>query len=95
MLKYLHEHILDEIKGAEDYMSKAIENRKKECGHMFYNMAMMELDHANKLTKIFYMTEKPKTVADADYSDMMKAILEAYSAGMAKIEAMKKLYWGE
>ena len=93
MLKYLHEHILEEVQGAEDYMSKAIEYKKKECGQMFYNMAMMELDHANKLTKIFYMIDKPKTIADTEYNEMLKSILKAYSEGMGKIEAMKKLYW--
>ena len=95
MLKYLHDHILDEVKGAEDYMAKAIEHKGKQCGTMFYSMAMMELDHANKLTKMYNATEKPKTITDADYSSMTKAILDAYSTSMGKIEAMKKLYWSE
>lgn len=95
MLKYLHDHILEEVKGAEDYMAKAIEHKGKQCGQMFYSMAMMELDHANKLTKMYNATEKPKTVTDADYSAMTKAILDAYAMGMGKIEAMKKLYWSE
>ena len=95
MLKYLHDHILEEVKGAEDYMAKAIEHKGKQCGQMFYSMAMMELDHANKLTKMYNATDKPKTITDADYSAMTKAILDAYSMGMSKIEAMKKLYWSE
>ena len=95
MLEYLHKHIVEEIKGAEDYMTKALEHKGKQCGQMFYSMAMMELDHANKLTKMFNSIEKPKAVADADYSAMTKAILDAYSTGMSKVETMKKLYWSE
>lgn len=95
MLKYLHSHILEEIEGAEDYMGKAIEHKHHQCGRMFYNMAMMELDHANKLTKLFTKTEKPETLTDAEYAKMHKEILDAYSEGMGKIEMMKKLYWSE
>ena len=95
MHKYLQAHIIDEIKGAEDYLAKAIEHKGKPCGQMFYSMAMMELDHANKLTKMFNSMEKPKSVTDADYAEMNKAILDVYATGMGKIEAMKKLYWTE
>ena len=95
MHKYLHAHIIDEIKGAEDYLSKAIEHKGKSCSPVFYSMAMMELDHANKLTKMFNSMEKPKTVTDADYAEMTRAVLDAYATGMGKIEAMKKLYWAE
>ena len=95
MLEYLQKHILEEISGAEDYMTKALEYKGKQCGQMFYSMAMMELDHANKLTKMFNIAEKPKEVTDAEYSVMMKSILNTYSSGMTKIEAMKKMYWSE
>ena len=95
MLEYLHKHILEEIEGAEDYMTKALEHKGKSCGATFYNMAMMELDHANKLTKMYNSFEKPKDITDAEYSVMIKGILDAYSTGMAKIEQMKKLYWSE
>lgn len=93
MLEYLQKHILEEIDGAEDYMTKAIEYKDKSCGQTFYSMAMAELDHANKLTRIFNSMEKPKSVTDSEYSVMTKAILNAYSSGMGKIEQMKKLYW--
>ena len=95
MLKYLTAHILEEIEGAEDYLAKAIEHKGKQCGQMFYSMAMMELEHANALTKMFNKAEKPKAVTDAEYAEMYKGILDAYSEGMGKVEAMKKLYWAE
>ena len=95
MHRYLQAHILEEIKGAEDYLAKAIEHKGKPCGQMFYSMAMMELDHANKLTKMFNATEKSKNITDSDYSEMTKAILDSYATGMGKIESLKKLYWAE
>ena len=95
MHKYLKDHILEEIEGAIDYMTKAVEHKKDEWGHVFCKMANMELDHANALTKMYMKTEKPETMTDADYSEMTKAILTAYSDGMSKVEAMKKLYWAE
>ena len=95
MLKYLQAHILEELSGAEDYLGKAIEHKGKSCSPVFYSMAMMELDHANKLTKMFNSMERPKTVTDGEYAEMSKAILNAYTTGMSKVEAMKKLYWSE
>ena len=95
MLEYLKTHILEEIDGAIDYMTKAVEHKKDEWGCMFRKMADMELEHANALTKMFMKTEKPKTVTEAEYTEMHKAILDAYASGMSKVEAMKKLYWAE
>ena len=93
MHKYLKDHILDEIDGAIDYMTKAVEHKKDEWGSVFCRMAQMELDHANALTKMYMQIEKPKTVTDAEYSEMTKSILNSYAEGMGKVEAMKKLYW--
>lgn len=93
MLKYLKEHIAEEVKGAEDYMAKAIEYRDTCYGQKFYNMAMMELEHANCLTKMFTSMEKPDNMTYEDYSKMHHEILEIYSSSMGKLEAMKKLYW--
>lgn len=95
MLKYLKDHILEEISGAQDYMTKAVENKKTDWGCIFRKMADMELEHANALTKMFMKIDKPKTVTDAEYTEMHKAILDAYADGMGKIEAMKKIYWAE
>lgn len=95
MLEYLKKHIVEEIDGAQDYMAKAVEHKKDEMGCMFRKMADMELEHANALTKMFMRTDKPKTVTDAEYTEMHKAILDAYAEGMSKVEAMKKIYWAE
>ena len=93
MLKYLMAHIKEEIEGAVDYMTKAVEKKGNYYGDLFRLMSQMELDHANNLLKMFRAEEKPKTITDADYAEMYKEILDAYAEGMAKIEAMKKIYW--
>ena len=93
MLIYLKDHILEEIEGAMDYMSKAIEHKADSCGEKFYKMSGMEIEHASTLLKMFNATEKPEKVTDAEYSAMQKAILDAYSDNMAKYTEMKKLYW--
>ena len=93
MLKYLKDHILEEIEGALDYMEKALMHKGTDWGCAFYKMSCAELDHANHLVKMFNATEKESTITDSEYSIMHKDILEAYSTSMGKIEAMKKLYW--
>lgn len=93
MLAYLKDHILEEIDGAMDYMSKAIEYKGNPCSEKFYTMSGMEIEHANALLKMFNSTEKPKTVTDTEYSAMQKAILDSYSNNMSKYNEMKKLYW--
>lgn len=95
MLKYLKDHILEEIEGALDYMEKAVTYKGTDWGCMFYKMSAMELDHANHLVKMFNATKKPSNVTDAEHAAMNKEILEAYSTSMGKVEAMKKLYWSE
>ena len=95
MLEYLKTHILEEIEGAIDYWSKAVEHKKDDWGCLFRKMAEMELEHANVLTKMFLKMEKPKAVTDAEYSAMHKEILDSYADGMSKVEAMKKIYWAE
>ena len=93
MLAYLKDHILEEIEGAMDYMTKAIECKGNACGEKFYMMSGMEIEHANAMLKMFNSMEKPKSVTDAEYSSMQKAILDAYSDNMTKYNEMKKLYW--
>ena len=93
MLKYLKAHIIEEVEGAVDYMGKAVEKKGTQCAEVFRHMSIMELEHANELLKMFRSVEKPKTVTDAEYAEMHKEILDAYSEGMGKIEAMKKIYW--
>ena len=93
MLKYLKAHILEELDGAVDYMQKAVEKKGHQCGETFRQMSGMELDHANALLKMFRQQEKPKTIADADYAEMQKAVLDAYTDKMTEIEALRKMYW--
>ena len=93
MLEYLKEHILDEIDGANDYMMKAVEKKGTPCGETFRVLAEAETQHANHLYHIFSKHEKPEDMPEARYSEMLKSILDKYSTGMAKFEALKKLYW--
>lgn len=93
MITYLKEHIIEEVTGALDYMTKAVEHKGTHCGEIFYQMAEMELDHANALTKMFRRQEKPETMTDTEYAAAQKAVLDTYSTGMGKLENLKKLYW--
>ena len=93
MLKYLKDHIIEEIDGALDYMSKALEHKGTYMGCTFRKMSEMELEHANALTKMFKDTDKPDEMSSAEYADTQKAVLDKYVTAMGKIEAMKKLYW--
>ena len=95
MLEYLKKHIMEELEGAIDYMTKALEHKGKPCGQKFYSMAMMELEHANDLVRMFSGQDRPKGLTEAEYSELYRSILDAYSTHMAKVEAMKKLYWAE
>lgn len=95
MHEYLSNHIHEEIDGAIDYMTKALEwkSKNKDISAKFYKMSEMEVEHANCLTKMFNSMDKPDNVSDADFSAMQKNIIDAYTQSMSKIEAMKKLYW--
>ena len=87
MLEYLKTHILEELEGATDYWTKAVEYKDTEWGCNFCKMAEMEIEHASMLTKMMSKEKNPKN------SDAFKEVLDAYTDHMAKIEAMKKLYW--
>ena len=95
MHDYLSKHIHEEIDGAIDYLTKALEWKSKDPNKAmkFYKMSEMEVEHANCLTKMFNSLEKPDNVADAEYSAMQKDIINSYAQSMSKIENMKKLYW--
>lgn len=95
MLEYLKSHIVEEINGAIDYMMKAIEHKGTTFGSKFYKMAEMEVEHANCLTHMFNMTEKPADVTDAKYAEMHKSIMETYASSMGKLEILKRLYWSQ
>ena len=95
MLEYLQEHILEEIDGAVDYWTKAVEHKSDEWGILFRQMANMEIEHANALTKMFSRTSKSNEMTDKEYAEMYKKILDSYTHNMNKIENLKKMYWAE
>jgi hypothetical protein len=92
MCEYLRDHIMDELEGAKDYMSKALELKEKypSWAQKFYKMAEMEIEHANCMNKIF--------ASMSDYDDpchdsMYKEILGAYTKYMTDVSAMKKMFY--
>lgn len=93
MLKYLKDHILEELEGAIDYLEKAIECKKSPMGYKFYRMSEMEVEHANCLTKMLNNLEKDEASSDTEYSAVYKSVLDAYTTHMGKIESLKKLYY--
>lgn len=95
MHEYLKDHIHEEIEGAIDYMTKALELKTSHpaLSAKFVKMSDMEAEHANCLTKMFNSIEKPDTVTDKEFATMMKSIISDYTESMGKIESMKKLYW--
>ena len=93
MLEYIKEHIIEELQGAVDYWTKALENKGTDNGIIFKHMAEAEIEHANSLTKMLKHVEIPKS-SKMD-SDPYKEILDEYTTAMNKIEAIKKLYWAK
>lgn len=92
MLKYLKDHIIEEIDGAMDYMTKAIELKGTPHGCTFKKMAEMELEHANAMVHMFKDMNKPDNMSDAEYGETQKAVLDKYINAMGTIENMKRLY---
>lgn len=97
MHEYLKNQIHDEIKGAIDYLEKALEYKSKsrDIATKFFKMSEMEVEHANCLTNMFNSVDKPTNVTDAEFSEMQKSVINDYVTSMGKIESMKKLYWSK
>ena len=93
MLNYLKDHIAEEIDGANDYMRKAVEHKGTPCGETFMQLAKIETTHANALYRMFQKQEKPASMTDKEYAAILKEILDKFSDGMEKFEALKKLYY--
>ena len=93
MLDYIKEHIIEELHGAIDYWTKALENKGTNNGLLFKHMADAEIEHANTLTKMLKHIEVPNS-SKTD-TDPYKEILDEYTIAMNKIEAIKKLYWSK
>lgn len=92
MCEYLRDHIMEELEGAKDYMTKALELKEKypAWAQKFYKMAEMEIEHANCMNKIF------ASMGETEYpchDSMYKEILEAYTKYMSDVSAMKKIYY--
>lgn len=97
MHEYFRNHISEEIEGAMDYYSKAIELKKTnpDWAMRFFTMANMEVEHANCMTKMFNAVERPDDVSIEDFSRMQKDVIDVYTTSMSKIEMMKKMYWSD
>lgn len=89
MHEYIKEHILEELEGATDYWTKAVDYKNSRIGETFKNMAEAELEHANSLLEIFNTLEPYN-----DYIEdrMYKDILNAYGKAMYKIAQLERLY---
>lgn len=53
----------------------------------------MELEHANCMTKMVGEFKMDSGSSDSEEKELYRGILDAYSNGMAKVEALKKLYY--
>ena len=94
MLEYIKEHIIEELQGAVDYWTKALENKDNNNGMIFRHMAEAEIEHANNLTKMLKHVEDSKN-SKMNSENIYKEILDEYTIAMNKIEAIKKLYWAK
>lgn len=89
MHKYIKNHIVEELDGAVDYWSKAVDYKRTLIGETFKNMAEAELDHANSLLEIFNKLETNDYYIE---EQMYTEILDAYSEAMYKIAKLRRLY---
>ena len=94
MLDYIKEHIIEELEGAVDYWTKALESNGTNNSILFKHMAEAEIEHANTLTKMLKHVEVSKD-SKQNEDNIYKDILEEYTTAMNKIEAIKKLYWNK
>lgn len=97
-LEYFHDRICDELSGAEDYITFAMEIRAMDASFskQFVEMSAAELEHATKLYKMFeqYYQQAVKsfsTIPD-HMSKIQKEIMEKYMSGYAKVKAMHEAY---
>lgn len=89
MHNYIKNHIIEELEGAADYWSKAVDYKGTSIGETFKNMAETELEHANSLLEIFNKLETNNYYIE---EEMYREILDAYGEGMYKIAKLERLY---
>ncbi len=92
LCEYLRDHIIEELEGAKDYMTKAMELKETypAWSYKFYKMAEMETEHANCMNKIFASMGDSE---DPCHDSMYREILESYTKYMTEISTMKKMYY--
>ena len=91
LCEYLRDHIMEELEGAKDYMTKALELKETypAWAQKFCKMAEMETEHANCMNKMFASMGDTE---DPCHDSMYKDILEAYTKYMTEISTMKKMF---
>lgn len=93
-LEYLKNQIWEELMGADEYMSKALECKGTNWGNEFLNMASGELTHVSSLIKMVHeyyadpdlVKDVPKEVWDYTYP---KELLPRIYDVKAKVAAYK------
>lgn len=95
---YYNNQIKEELDGANEYIRKAIVNKKDHAAwaNMYLKMGLAELDHASMLVKIFeddykLLTSEMKEIPSY-VSDIRTSILDMYTEFASKIEYMHKIY---
>lgn len=97
-LEYFYDRICDELSGAEDYITFAMEVRAMDgnFSKQFVEMSAAELDHATRLYKMFeqYYQQAAKAFSTIPehMTKMQKEIIDKYMTGYAKIKIMHEAY---
>lgn len=97
-LEYFHDRICDELSGAEDYITFAMEIRDMDASFakQFADMSAMELDHATKLFKMFeqyyQQVSKAFTQVPEYMTKLQKETADKYMNGYAKVKMLHDAY---
>lgn len=97
-LTYLKDHLIEELEGSKDYITRAIEIKAMDArwAKLLYDMSIEELKHAsnfysmaqdyyNKVTSVY--KESP------DYMDeCMSSITECYTKWYTDVKHLQELY---
>ena len=97
-LQYFECQIADELKGAKDYIQKAIEIKPMTAkwGKTFYEMSVQEMSHAENLYSMFneYCSKVTGAFDEVpEYiSDIQSSIVKMYTQEMTCIKIMQSIY---
>lgn len=95
---YLKEHLCEELKGAKEYIKRAIEIKAMDAswGKMLYEMSIQELSHADNFFKMAqdYYNKVTSVYKEApDYLDeCMDEIVDMYTEESSAIKMMQNMY---